>query len=146
MWLKTLHVAAAVIWLGNFVVTGVWSARAFATRRDELRAFAVREIIFTDIVFTLVFGSAVVVTGIVLASNEQIALWATLWTRVALITVVASGVVWMAVLLPLELKMSRDLRRDPRGSGRAFVVWNVAGWTVTLALFAVIFLMFQKPT
>ncbi|MDQ2864804.1 MAG: DUF2269 domain-containing protein [Candidatus Eremiobacteraeota bacterium] len=145
VWLKTLHVIGAIVWLGNFVVTGVWSARAFASRRPELRAFAVREILFTDAVFTLAFGSAVVASGIALAASERIALWATLWTRAALEIVIAAGIVWLAVLLPLEIGMRRQIAAGSSKLGRSFVWWNVAGWAVTLALFCVVYIMFQKP-
>ena len=143
--LKSLHVASAVIWLGNFVVTGVWSARAFGSRRDDLKAFAAREIIFTDVLFTLVFGTAVVVSGIALASIEGVAVWSTMWTRAALIVVIAAGVLWLGVMLPLEITMLRATA-IARPMGRTFLAWNVVGWGLTLALFAVIFLMVQKPT
>ena len=143
--LKTLHVASAVIWLGNFVITGVWSARAFASRRDDLKVFAAREIIFTDVLFTLAFGTAVVVTGIALASMERVAVWSTLWTRAALVVVIAAGVLWLAVMLPLEIKMLRGTA-SAQPMGRTFAAWNAVGWTLTLALFAVIYLMVQKPT
>lgn len=138
---KTLHIACAVLWLGNFVVTGVWSVRAFATREPALRAFAVREIIFTDIVFTLLLGSAVITSGIGLAFMEGFNPWAVFWTRLALVLAIASGVVWLALLVPLELKM-----RSATGAlVRQFVWWNAGGWLVTVVLFFIIYLMVAKP-
>ena len=145
--LKTLHVVCAVLWLGNFVVTGVWSARAFATRQTELRAFAAREILFTDAIFTLVFGTAVTVSGILLAGWEGVAMWETRWTRVALETVAGAGLVWLFVLLPLEVRLWRLSRQASSSAAlrTAFVTWNVVGWLVTIALFGVIYLMLGKP-
>ncbi|MDP9025522.1 MAG: DUF2269 domain-containing protein [Candidatus Eremiobacteraeota bacterium] len=145
--LETLHVTCAILWLGNFVVTGFWSVRAWMAHDDRLRAFAVREILVTDAIFTLVFGTAVTLTGILLAQRTGVPLLGALWTRTALEAVTAAGVVWMAVLLPLELRMRK---LAAAGAGRAFdrtfVAWNVVGWLVTIGLFAVIYLMVEKPT
>lgn len=142
--LKTLHVCAAVLWLGNFAVTGIWALRAVAERNAELRGFAAREILFTDAVFTLCFGSAVVVTGLLLARTEHVAVLQTLWTRTALEIVAAAGVLWMGVLLPLEVKMYRAARAG-LAIAKAFAYWNAVGWTLTLALFSVIYLMIARP-
>ncbi len=146
LWLKTLHVICAVLWLGNFAVTGLWSIRAFAARNDALRAFATREILFTDAVFTVTFGTAVTVSGVELALHDGMALWSTFWTRAALGTVIASGVVWLVVLLPLEIRMRTLVAKHAERTLRhAFVAWNVIGWVVTLALFWVIYLMVARP-
>ena len=145
--LKTLHVMCAVLWLGNFAVTGVWSIRAFTSRQALLRRFAAREILFTDVVFTLIFGAAVIISGLRLASVEAIAPLATAWTRDALFVSVLAGLAWLAVLLPLELRMKR-LTETEIGDGitTLFLWWNIAGWLLTLALFGVIYLMVAKPT
>ena len=145
--LKTIHVACGALWLGNFVVTGIWSIRAFASKSAELRAFAVREILFTDLVFTFVAGALVVMSGSLLTSIEGIPLWATAWTRDALLIAVASGVIWLAVLVPLELRMKRlAASRRSAELQRSFIWWNIGGWSVTVALFFIIYLMLGKPT
>lgn len=144
--IETLHIAAAMLWLGNFVVTGVWSIRAFCGRDGTLRRFAVREIIFTDLIFTFGGGAAVVMSGLALAHVEHIDALATMWTRDALAVAIGSGVIWLAVLVPLEIRMQRLAQQDlERPLVRAFVLWNVIGWLVSLALFAVIYLMVAKP-
>lgn len=142
--LQALHVAAAVLWLGNFVVTGVWSARAVAAHRVELEAFAAREILFTDALFTLLLGAAVTVSGIALARSEGTGVWQTAWTRGALEIVLGAGFVWIAALLPLEVAM---YRRTSRGiaMGGLFRAWSILGWAVTACLFSIIYLMFAKP-
>ena len=145
--LETLHIACAVLWLGNFVVTGFWSVRAWTSGSAPLRAFAAREIVATDLAFTLVFGAAVTISGFALAAREGIAPLATLWTRTALEILAACGVLWIAVLLPLELRMrALATRGEDARFGRAFAWWNAVGWTITVALFAIIYLMVGKPT
>ncbi len=145
--LETLHIACAILWLGNFVVTGFWSIRAWATRDVALRVFAAREILATDLFFTLIFGAAVTITGIVLAQREGFTPWAMFWTRTALETIGAAGIVWLVVLLPLELRMrSLAAGTSTRLFNRLFLAWNVAGWLVTAALFSVTYLMVEKPT
>lgn len=144
--LESLHVAAGVLWLGNFVVTGIWATRAFRSGDERLRRFAVREILFTDIIFTLIFGSAVIISGLALAARLGIDPWQTLWTRDALAIAIASGVLWFAVLVPLEIHMERRARADDDAAlTRPFLAWSILGWTVTLALFSIIYLMLAKP-
>jgi uncharacterized membrane protein len=143
-WLITLHVASAVLWLGNFAITGVWALRAFASRDRNLAAFAAREILFTDAVFTLVFGSAVVVTGLLLAQKSHLDIATTRWLRDALLAVAVSGIVWIAVLVPIEIRLLLATRRGTPVR-TLFAVWNVVGWAVTAVLFAVIYLMIAKP-
>jgi uncharacterized membrane protein len=144
--LKTIHVICGVLWLGNFAITGIWSARAFLARDAALERFAVREILFTDAVFTLIGGAAVVMSGLFLAGMEQIAAWSTAWTRDALIVAVGSAIIWLAVLLPLEFRMRRLAAAGPRELlVRDFIAWSIVGWLITVALFGVIYLMVAKP-
>jgi uncharacterized membrane protein len=142
--LKTLHIVSAVLWLGNFVVTGIWALRSWRESRD-VRVFATREILFTDLVFTLAFGSAVVISGLLLAKNEGIDVLHAMWTAAALGIVIVCGIVWCAVLLPLELRLHAAARSGAASYRGLFVAWNVVGWLLTLALFSVIYLMVAKP-
>lgn len=143
-WLEIVHIVSAALWIGNFAVTGVWAARAYAARSRELLTFAVREILFTDAVFTLTFGAAVTISGVALARSEGIAVLSTFWTRTALVTAIGAGLVWLAILLPMEIAMYRRSKSgaDLRG---LFVGWNVLGWAVTIVLIGVIYLMVAKP-
>ncbi len=143
--LKIFHTIAAILWLGNFAVTGVWSGRAFASRDRLLRAFATREILFTDVVFVLLGAIAVVGSGMALAGMENVPVWSTLWTRDAILTVATSGIVWVAVLLPLEFRMREQALRANDALDRTFAMWSVVGIAVTIALFSVVFLMVAKP-
>lgn len=146
-WLKILHIATAVLWLGNFVVTGVWSIRAFRTGNAELRRFAVREILFTDLWFTFFVGAAVIMSGFGLSSLLGMNPWAVLWTRMALIASIGSGIAWLAIVLPLEFRLKRlATGTDLHAIVRAFAWWNLVGWTITVVLFSVIYLMVARPT
>jgi uncharacterized membrane protein len=143
--LKTFHIIAAILWLGNFVVTGVWSARAFASRDRALQAFATREIIFTDIIFTVFGAAAVIGSGMGLAALDGIPAFSTLWTRDALITAIGSGIVWLVVLFPLELRMRKMAQANDASIMRTFAIWSVVGIIVTVLLLAVVYLMVAKP-
>lgn len=145
--LELVHVVCAALWLGNFTLTGIWALRAFRTKDAALRRFAVGEIIFTDILFTLTLGIAVTITGIALASAEHVDIWATRWTALALGIVIVSGLAWLALLLPAQFAMLRMSRagEDPAALERLFLRWNVVGWSVTALLFFVIYLMVFKP-
>jgi uncharacterized membrane protein len=143
-WVKAIHIACVVVWLGNFVVTGLWSARAFAGSDAALRRFAAREILVTDALFTLLFGAGVVISGFALAALERVDVLAVAWTRDALAILAAATLAWLGILLPLEVTL---LRRTAAGRPAAapFAAWSAVGWAVTLGLFAVIYLMVAKP-
>ncbi len=145
-WLKMLHIATAVLWLGNFVITGIWSIRAFTSGSAELRRFAAREILFTDLLFTFGVGAAVIMSGIGLAALEGFNPWAVLWTRMALLTTIGSGVAWMLLLLPLEIRLTRLTKSEHvLAATQTFIWWNIIGWLITIALFSVIYLMVARP-
>ena len=141
-----LHIATAVLWLGNFVITGIWSIRAFTSGSAELRRFAAREILFTDVLFTFGVGAAVIMSGLGLAAMEGMDPWAVVWTRMALFTTIGSGVAWLALLLPLEFRLKRLTKgENVRAATQTFIWWNLIGWLITIALFSVIYLMVARP-
>ena len=73
------------------------------------------------------------------------------WLAVSLTLVVLVGVLWVAVLLPLQIRMARLARqglkqgsRDP-AYDRASRLWAVSGGIATLLPVVVLFLMVLKP-
>lgn len=79
--LKVVHVFAAILFAGNVIVTGVWSAIMFQQRRQVDFRIAARAIVITDWVFTLGGAILLVGTGITLALGRGYPLWDTRWIR-----------------------------------------------------------------
>ena len=97
--LKTLHVVAAVLFVGNVIVTGVWAAIMFRARASHPFHVAARAIVITDWIFTFGGGALLVMTGVGLAMGRQFPIWGTPWIRHALIALMISiTFVYSAVL------------------------------------------------
>ena len=71
---KTLHVTSAVLLVGNVTVTGFWAWFLYRQRREVgFRAIA-RGIMLTDIIFTLVGGAGLTITGILMVRAQQVSI------------------------------------------------------------------------
>lgn len=131
--LRLVHVAGAVLLLGNVVVTGLWAGLLWRWREGLSYRVAARVILWADLCFTLVGGSALVTSGIFLALREGLA-WRELpWLRHGIAAIGVATLVWLLVLLPEQLRMDRWSVDDPRYP-RAFWRWTLVGWLDTLVL------------
>ena len=144
-WVKAIHIVCVVLWLGNFVVTGVWSARR--VRRRYGGAPPVRRA--RDPVHGRRFHAdlrcrrrrqRLRARGARARAGARCRLDA----KATLAILAAATLVWLGVLLPLEVTMLRQTSAG-RSATVSFALWSIAGWGITLALFAVIYLMVAKP-
>lgn len=141
---KTLHVTSAVLIVGNVTVTGFWAWFLYRQRREVgFRAIA-RGIMLTDIIFTLVGGAGLTITGILMVRAQQLSIMDTPWLRRGVLTLAISTVVWVASLLPDQLRMERLDQSDDRGMRRLFTRWSVLGWASTILLFVGLWSMVMK--
>lgn len=144
--LKTLHVVAAVLFVGNVVVTGIWAGFFWRARGTHGFALAARAIVLTDWWFTLGGGAVLVMSGIVLAIARAFAVWGTPWIRQAIVALVLSTGLWLAVLVPAQRAMARHAPGDDDALlARAYHRWNVVGWLATVPLLYAIWCMVAKP-
>lgn len=107
---KMLHVFGVVIFLGNIIVTGVWKYRADVTGRPEVVAFAQRLVTLTDWVFT--FGGVILILigGFGMIGVGGLDIGTTSWIKIGLALFLASGVIWAAVLIPIQIVQARIAR------------------------------------
>jgi uncharacterized membrane protein len=147
--LKTAHVVAAVLFVGNVVVTGVWAAVCYRARATHDFRLAARAIVMTDWLFTL--GGAVILvgSGVAMAVGRGFPLWETPWIRNAIVALVISTLAWLIVLVPAQREM---LHLDPISDSsadqrlvRAFRRWTITGWAATAPLIYAIWCMVAKP-
>ena len=147
--LKTVHLIGVVMFLGNIVVTGWWKAMADRTRDSRIVAFAQRQVTLTDWVFT--FGGVVLVAigGIGNAMLHGLSLTAH-WLQWGLAMFSLSGIIWAAVLIPLQTKQARMARGFATAEAIPQEYWQLARWwnafgiLATLLPLAVIPLMVYK--
>lgn len=143
--LKTLHVLAAVVFVGNVVVTGVWTAVYFRARAALDFRVAARAIVLTDWIFTFGGGAVLVLSGVGLALGRGFPLWDTPWIRQAIVALGVSTAAWLIVLVPAQRVMLRATPDNPAVLTHAYHRWNITGWAATVPLVYAVWCMVAKP-
>ena len=149
--LKTLHIVAVVVFLGN-VITGVfWKAHGDRAGTLAARAQALDGIIRSDRWFTLPGVMIIIVTGVLLAMTLQLPLLGTKWIGWSLILFAISGAVFSARVGPLQKKLLANVQAGMSGSWneseyRAMSrAWQLWGWIATGTPLIALALMVSKP-
>lgn len=145
---KTVHVLSACLFLGNVIVSGTWAALAERTRDYKIIRFSNRMVLITDLLFTLTGSIGVVVTGSMMAGpmgGES----AHAWIRWSYILLGLSGLIWLLVLLPIQLKQRAMLARTDRITPEYLFlsrVWQISGAVATLLPLPILYFMIAKAT
>lgn len=142
--LKAVHVASAVLMVGNVTVTGVWALllyRHWRTTGDSFRPIA-RAILWTDLFFTLGGGAALTISGVMLSMRASLPMLETPWLTRGIVALALSSLAWLVVLLPDQWRLERAT--DPAEIRRLFRRWSVVGWAATLLLFYALWCMVTK--
>lgn len=149
--LKSLHVIAVVIFLGN-IITGVfWKAHGDRAGTLPARAQALDGVIRSDRWFTLPGVLIIIVTGVLLAMTLQLPLLTTKWIGWSLLLFGISGAVFSARVGPLQKKLLANVQAGMSGTwneaeyqalSRAWQAW---GWIATGAPLIALVLMVTKP-
>ena len=149
-WLS-LHILGVVVFLGNIVVTALWKMFADRTREPIVVAYAQRLVTVTDFAFTATGAALILVSGHAMAGRFG-GIDGPLWLTLGWSFFVASGVIWLAVLVPIQIAQSRLARgfRDgspiPRRYWRLSTLWAAFGAVATALPLANLYLMVFKPT
>ncbi len=148
--MKSLHILGVVLFVGNIIVTGWWKVQADRTRNPAIVAFAQRQVTLTDWIFTF-GGSTLVVVGayanVYLHDLPLAAPWL-VWGQAMFFL---SGLLWVAILIPLQIRLAR-LARGFAGGGaipdeywRLNRVWLWVGILATVLPAANLYFMVFKP-
>lgn len=142
--LRLLHVAGAVLLLGNVTVTGFWAAYLYRARaRVPFRPVA-RAILWADLVFTAAGGAILTISGILLALRQGLRVADTPWLLKGIVALALATLLWLVVLLPDQVRMERLPPGDQPRLARLFLRWSIVGWTATLLLFYGLWAMVAK--
>ena len=133
--LRVLHVAGAILLLGNVTVTGVWAAYLYRARGSLPCRPVARAILWTDLIFTFGGGALLTISGILLVMRRGYPLATTAWLRAGIASLGVATLLWLVMLLPDQRRMERTNPADEAGLGRAFRRWSVVGWGATLVLY-----------
>ena len=97
---RMLHVAGAVLLIGNVTVTGFWAMFLFRQRSAVPFRPVARAILWTDLAFTLGGGIMLTISGILLIRARGYVIGQTPWLGQGIGALAASTLIWLAVLLP----------------------------------------------
>ena len=148
-WL-VLHVLGVVIFLGNIIVTAVWKALADRTRNAAVVGYAQRLVTITDIAFTATGAALIAVSGQMMADRFG-GVGGPGWLTLGFALFVASGVIWVTILIPIQVMQSRLTRRFAADGGipdrywRLATLWYAFGGIAILLPLVNIYLMVAKP-
>jgi uncharacterized membrane protein len=144
-----LHVLGAVLFLGNIVTAAFWKAMADRTDNPEVIRYAAKNVMLADWVFTLPGLVLIIVSGsLMAASGGLLSGWN--WLTLSLLLFAVTGVIWLAVLLPLQRKMIRLSAANAAAGSvndayrRASRHWNTIGLIATLLPVVILYLMIGK--
>ena len=147
---KLLHILGAIIFMGNIIVTALWKAMADRTREPKVVAFGQRLVTLTDFVFTGMGAALVLITGLVMAATSAEPLWKMSWLIWGFGLFLASGVIWTAVLIPIQISQSRLARtfdsKIPDEYWRLGRLWMLFGSVATILPLLTLYFMVFKPS
>ena len=147
---KFLHVLGVILLVGNVTVTSVWKVFADRSGAPATIAFAQRLVTGTDWAFTGGGALLVMVGGYGMVLESGLAPFGTGWMLWSQVAFLVSGILWLAVLLPIQVRQARLTRRHAadrampgayRALSRRWLVWGV---TATVPLAAALWMMLAK--
>ena len=144
--LKIIHVLCVCLFLGNVVVSGVWAAMAERTRNHAIIQFSNRLVLITDVLFTASGAIGVVLTGHLMAGQYG-GDTAHPWITWSYILFGVSGLIWLLVLLPIQIKQRMLLRRTTQITSEYLQlsrVWQISGAVATVLPLPILYLMVTK--
>jgi uncharacterized membrane protein len=146
-----LHILGVVLFLGNIIVTAVWKVLADRTQSPPVVAYAQRLVTITDVGFTATGVILIIVAGQVLADDYGGVFSGPAWLTWGWSLFVASGLIWIAVLIPIEVmqaRLAKEFRDAPTIPGRYWRLsrlWAVFGAIATALPLVNLYLMIFKP-
>lgn len=145
---KTLHVIGVVLLVGNVTVTAFWKTVADRTGDATIVAFAQRLVTYTDWFFTLAGIVLTIVGGFGAAWAMGLDPLRTGWIVRGELLFLLSGLIWLGLLVPLQVRQARAARAwnadVPPAYWRLGRWWLVVGIAATVPLVAAIYVMIVK--
>ncbi len=109
--LKSVHIIGVILLMGNIMVTAWWKFMADKTKDPSVIAFAQRQVVLTDFVFTAPGALLAIVAGDSMAYQFMANTWNIEWLTWGRSLFIASGIIWITILIPTQIKQSRIARQ-----------------------------------
>lgn len=145
-----VHVFGAVVFLGNIITAAFWKYRADSGRNPVVIRHTVKNVMLADFLFTLPGILLLIISGNIMAAKSGIPMDGLNWLTLSLILFIITGVLWLAVLIPLQRAMVRHSADCVKSGGvstaysRASRRWMIFGNIATLLPVVILYLMVAK--
>jgi uncharacterized membrane protein len=149
--LKSLHILGIILLMGNIIVTAWWKFMADKTKDPSVIAFAQRQVTLTDFVFTAPGAFLAIMAGDSMAYTFMSNTWDIQWLTWGRCLFIASGIIWIVVLIPTQIKQARMARgfaiskTIPDEYWKLSKRWNIFGALAVLLPLMNIYWMVFKP-
>ena len=151
--LKTVHIVAVILFLGN-ITTGIfWKEHADRTRDARLIAHALAGIIRSDRLFTIPGVVLITIAGITAAIIGHLPLLRTGWLFWGIVLFSLSGVAFSVWVVPLQRRMMKLMQAGAESGSpdwaayqtlsRTWAFWGAVALLLPAA--ALIFMVFKPP-
>ena len=150
LWLKVVHIFGVVLFLGNIIVTGWWKNMADLTKNPQIIAYAQRQVTLTDFIFTGGGVLILLVAGMLNVYLHDMS-YSAKWLNHGMAIFLASGVIWAAVLIPVQIKQANMAKvfavsgHIPDHYWKLCTTWNIFGLLATLIPLVNLYFMVFKP-
>ncbi|TBL81075.1 DUF2269 family protein [Paenibacillus thalictri] len=148
--LLLLHLLGVVLFVGNIITAAFWKVRADLQKNPALIHSAVKNVMLADYVFTLPGLVLIVASGIAMAVQANYPMHGFHWLGLSLLLFAITGVIWLAVLIPLQRAMIKHsaacIASGSMSSAysRASRLWAVFGVAATLLPIVILYLMISR--
>ncbi|MBO7746171.1 DUF2269 family protein [Paenibacillus sp. MWE-103] len=148
--LLLLHLLGVVVFVGNIVTAAFWKVRADIGKNPAAIHAATKSVMAADYAFTLPGLLLIIVSGVWMAAREHLPMHGLNWLTASLALFAVTGVIWLAVLIPLQRAMIRhsaesvERGRVTEGYARASRLWAAFGIAATLLPIVILYLMVSK--
>lgn len=148
---KTIHLIGVVILVGNVTITAYWKVFADRTRDARIVAHAQHGVTVADWIFTLAGIVLIMIGGYGAAAVAGFSLTGPTWLVLGQLLFAVSGLIWLLLLVPIQIRQARAVRALPDGGAlsaayrRDSRIWLIWGIIATVPLVAAIYVMVAKP-
>jgi len=149
LWL-VLHLVGVVLFVGNIITAAFWKVRADLQKNPTVIHSTVKNVMLADYVFTLPGLLLIIVSGVVMAVQANMPMLGLNWLTLSLILFAITGVVWLALLIPLQRAMIRhssaclESGMISKAYSKASRLWANFGIIATLLPVIILYLMLTK--
>ena len=147
--LKSVHILAVIVFLGNIITGLFWKAHADRTRDRRIIAHTMQGIIRSDRWFTIPGVLLITAAGVYAAIEARIPIVRTGWILWSIVAFTLSGIAFAWKVAPLQKELYRLTDAEGDLDWMVYrsksIQWELWGLFATLLPLVAVFLMTMKP-